>query len=292
MDKLKEFYRNHLKRRLTSGAALILVLAVCSASLLTTYFKRDDAISPLLIAGAVIVPFQEGINELAGALFRNNRERLSLAEASERIDELESELTDREMKISQLEQLSQENRELRKLLNAADTVEEYGYMEATVIGNDGVGVFRRFLIDKGTRDGILVDMNVVNGDGLVGLVTSVGLNYAVVTTIIEDDVNVSAMTKNGHENCIVTGDVTVSGPAVLKLENALVSVDLVNDSTLVTSNISDKYLPGLLIGYADEIETNDGDLTQSGIVRTAADFTRLKEVLVITTLKEKKEEAE
>ena len=99
--------------------------------------------------------------------------------------------------------------------------------------------------------------------------------------------NVSAMTKNGHENCIVSGDLARSGNGRLLLENALSGVDLLNDGTLVTSYISDRFLPNLLIGYAVDVHENEGGLTQSGYVTTAVAFTRLSEVLVITTMHDK-----
>ena len=164
--------------------------------------------------------------------------------------------------------------------------------EALIIGNDGVNSFERFTINKGTSDGIRVNMNVINDEGLIGIVTYAGLNYAVVTSIIEEGMNVSAMTKNGHENCIVSGDFAQSGKGRLLLENALSSVDLQNDGTLVTSFISDRFLPNLLIGYAVDVTENEGGLTQSGYVTTAVDFSRLSEVLVITTMHDTLQDAE
>ena len=129
-------------------------------------------------------------------------------------------------------------------------------------------------------------MNVINGNGLVGIVTFVGLNYSIVTSVIEENMNVSAMTKNGHENLVLTGALKSAGNSTLLLRNASADIDLSEDSALVTSNISDKFLPGILIGYADHVEMNADGLTQSGTVKTAVDFTKLKEVLVVTTLRE------
>ena len=54
---------------------------------------------------------------------------------------------------------------------------------------------------------------------------------------------------------------------------------------LVTSYISTKYLPGILIGYVTEINPDSNNLTHSGYVTPAADFTHLEEVLVVTTQK-------
>ena len=55
---------------------------------------------------------------------------------------------------------------------------------------------------------------------------------------------------------------------------------------IVTSNISDKYLPGLLIGYVDKIKLDDNEITYSGRLTPAVDFKHLQNVLVIKTKKE------
>ena len=59
---------------------------------------------------------------------------------------------------------------------------------------------------------------------------------------------------------------------------------------IVTSNISDKYLPGILIGYINTINTDSNNLTKSGYITPAVDFEHLEEVLVILELKQTIEE--
>ena len=53
----------------------------------------------------------------------------------------------------------------------------------------------------------------------------------------------------------------------------------------MTSNISDKYLPGLLIGYIDTVTNDANNLTRSGTITCASDFDHLETVLVITDMK-------
>ena len=65
-----------------------------------------------------------------------------------------------------------------------------------------------------------------------------------------------------------------------------------NGDKIVTSNISEKYLPGILIGYAKDVTTDANNLTQSGYLVPAVDFEHLQEVLVITQKKEAKEAIE
>ena len=74
--------------------------------------------------------------------------------------------------------------------------------------------------------------------------------------------------------------------------NALADFDPSEDNTLVTSSISDRFLPGLLIGYAEDVKLNPDGLTKSGTILTAVNFTAIDEVLVITTMREELKETE
>lgn len=285
-DSIKEFFKK-LIRHLNVKVALVIVVVLSVVSLLLQYFHREDSISFVSVAGAVVIPFQEGVNEIGKFLFDRESERKAISEAKAKIDELTEENKALKREIDELGVIRQENAEYRKLLNARERLAAYDVRSASVIGNDGVNVFRRFTVNLGSVDGIEKDMNVINSDGgLVGLVSFVGLNYSIVTSIIESGVSISAMTKNGNGNCILTGTETSADHSLLKLENALASVDFTNDGTLVTSNISDRYLPNILVGYVTEVNLNRDGLTQSGFVRTAVDFTSLREVLIIRGKKE------
>ena len=267
-----------------------MVIALCVASLIYQYFSREDAYPVSSLAFSAIVPFQQGVNSIGGILFDRETARMELSEAKLRIEELEEENRLLKIREDRNQDLIRENEDLRALLRAKERLSSYEMLEASVIGSENSDIFRRFTIDRGTMDGIAVNMNVINGDGLIGYISQAGLNYAVVTCITEDDISVSAMTKNEKKHCVVTGDLELSREGMLKMENAPVSVDFRSDSTLVTSNISDRYFPGLLIGYVAEYEKDLGELTQSGTVRCAVDFSDIREVLVITSQKEKKED--
>ena len=69
--------------------------------------------------------------------------------------------------------------------------------------------FSTFTIDKGSKDGIAADMNVMAGSGLVGIVTEVGPTWAKVRSIIDDSSNVSAMVLSTSDRCIVSGDLSL-----------------------------------------------------------------------------------
>ena len=123
--------------------------------------------------------------------------------------------------------------------------------------------------------------------GLMGIVTDVGANYATVRSIIDDSSRVSAMAQQSGDSCIVAGDLQLFKEGRLKLSYMEKDDDIKDGDMIVTSNISGKFLPGILVGYATDITVDYNDnLTKSGYLIPAARFDRLQEVLVITDLKD------
>ena len=123
--------------------------------------------------------------------------------------------------------------------------------------------------------------------------TEVGPNYSIVSSVI-DDKNVSAMILTTFDKCIVSGDLSLIDDGVLSFKQlANNENEIPIGEQVVTSNISDKYLQGLLIGYVSEVNVDSNNLTRSGYIIPATNFRELQEVLVITVTKEdliKKEE--
>ena len=130
-------------------------------------------------------------------------------------------------------------------------------------------------------------MNVIAEGGLVGRITSVGPNWSRVTSIIDDTSNVSAMTLATEDNLIVSGDLQLMTEGVISFSKLVDSKNQVAEGDkIVTSNISDKYLPNILIGYIHTINRDANNLTNSGYITPAVDFEHLGEVLVILDLKQ------
>ena len=134
-------------------------------------------------------------------------------------------------------------------------------------------------------------MNVIAGGGLVGRITSVGPNWSRITSIISDNSNVSGMTLATEDNLIVSGNLHLMADGIITFSQLVDSQDAVREGDkIVTSNISDKYLPNILIGYIHTINRDNNNLTKSGYVTPAVDFEHLSEVLVITDMKQQIEE--
>ena len=261
------------------------LLCVCMIGITTI---KGSILNPLRTAvGYVLVPIQSGVNRVGGGLYNElssvGKLKMALAEnetLKTRVDELTEENTRLRSEQFELERL-------RSLYELDQEYMQYHKIGARIIAKDSSSWFSVFRIDKGSDDGIKEDMNVIAGGGLVGIVTDVGANYATVRSIIDDSSRVSAMAQQSGDSCIVAGDLQLFKEGRLKLSYMEKDDDIKYGDMIVTSNISGKFLPGILVGYATDITVDYNDnLTKSGYLIPAARFDRLQEVLVITDLKD------
>mgnify|MGYP000791230927 FL=1 len=98
--------------------------------------------------------------------------------------------------------------------------------------------------------------------------------------------SVSAMTVGTDDNCVVEGDLELIDEGKLRFTQLYDKEDKVTvGEQVVTSNISEKYVEGLFIGYVSDIQLDTNNLTKSGTIVTPVDFQHLKDVFVITVNK-------
>ena len=272
---------------LPSKYLLFILTILCTVMMLIT-FGTDVFNRPLNTAvGYVIIPFQQGIGR-AGEWLSNRSEELgqirALLDENARLKEQLAELTEEN---TLLQQDKYELNKLRELFSLDEQYEVYHKVGARIIGRDSGNWYSVFIIDKGEEDGLAVDMNVIAGGGLVGRITSVGPNWAKVTSIISDNNNVSGMTLATEDNLTVSGDLRLMATGCITFSQLLDGQNRVKEGDkVVTSNISDKYLPNILIGYISTIDRDANNLTKSGQIVPAVDFEHLGEVLVITDRKQ------
>ena len=238
----------------------------------------------------MIVPFQNGINQIGtwmnGKLegFQNVEE---LAAQNKELEQRVAELTEENTRLAQNQE---ELARLQELYQLDQSYSEYDKVAAQVISKDPGNWYDTFVINKGSADGIEKDMNVIANGGLVGLVVEVETNCATVRSIIDDSSSVSAMTASTSDTCIVSGDLRLMDEGKLAFSQMSTENAVAVGEQIVTSNISDKYLRGILIGYVSEVTEDSNHLTNTGYITPAVDFKHIQEVLVIKELKQTKGE--
>lgn len=277
----KKNQTSHTNRYILFGLSVFCVLMMLLSSF------SDKVGGPFkVIANVTVIPLQQGINQIGGWMgdMKDNFSTLKQLQAEnkklqEQVDALTTEN-------NYLQEESYEYERLQELYKLDQNYSDYEKTAAHVIGKDAGNWFSTFTIDKGSRDGITADMNVLAGSGLVGIVTEVGPTWAKVRSIIDDSTNISGMVLSTSDTCIVSGDLSLMTTGQIAFEQMENNDNIVTvGDQIVTSYISDKYLQGILIGSVSEINVDSNNLTRSGYITPAVDFRNLQEVLVITTTK-------
>ncbi len=134
-------------------------------------------------------------------------------------------------------------------------------------------------IDAGSSDGIQPEMTVINGDGLVGRVKSVGPTTSTVLLAVDGDFSVGARLENSGEIGHVDGG--GSRPMTFTLLSA--QTPLTPGQRLVTvGSVGDRpFVPEVPIGRITEVRRTPGALTRTGTVAPYVDFTALDVVGVV-----------
>lgn len=198
-----------LKKRTkhTIPAKYILTFLSCGCALLiiVSFISEPFGNTIKNSAAQIVVPVQKGMNHVGLWLADKSDTIKEYAKLQDENKELKQKLADIQSQNSILIQQQSELEKLRELYQLDDIYSDYPKVAARVISMQPDNWFSEFTIDKGSEDGIEVDMNVLADAGLVGRVTYVGKNYSKVTTIINDNSNVSAKSASTSDNCIVSG---------------------------------------------------------------------------------------
>ncbi|MBQ6376124.1 MAG: rod shape-determining protein MreC [Lachnospiraceae bacterium] len=273
------------------GRHFLSVMAILCIGLIALTAGSDRVSGPVRnIAGYVITPFQNGVNRIGGWFtgeLQGFRDVKALSEENASLKEEISQLT---LKNNELVQNQTELVRLRSLYQMDKKYSEYDKVAAEVISKDPGNWYSTFVVNRGSKDGIAVDMNVLGAGGLIGIVTEVGANWAQIRSIVDDESHISAMASNTSEPCVVNGNLLMMDTGKIAFSGLRDGDNQVTEGTsIVTSNISDKYLTGILIGYVSDIALDANNLTKSGTIIPAADFRNIREVLIITEQKTERE---
>ena len=279
--------REPLHLHIPARYLLLLTSALCVGLILITYYT-DILTGPLSgFANYVIVPFQNGVSR-AGEWIAEREQLVSDIETLQTQNaELKAENEELTASNRELEQEKHELVRLRELYQLDGTYAEYPKVGARIIARENGSWYHTFTINKGTDDGLTLDMNVLAAGGLAGRITYIGRGWARVQAIIDDGANISATVQRTQDNLVVSGDLTLyENGEIAFSELADPDSNVKVGDSVVTSNISDKYLPGILIGYISEIADDPNQLTKSGRLTPAVDFAHLDTVLVIQQVKQ------
>ncbi|MEE1928388.1 rod shape-determining protein MreC [Streptomyces sp. TRM 70351] len=262
---------------------LLLVLLVASAFALITVDLRSGERSPLdnarQGAASVFGPVETAV---AGAVDPVGNAITAVRESGDRHDRisaLERENAELKQRLGSDARRTSRVAELNTLLRTA-AAGQYGVKGAQVVA---IGAAQGFswtiTIDVGERDGITPDMTVLNGDGLVGRVTTVGPATSTVLLATDPDFTVGTRMEGSNELGFATG----RGDSWLTVQLLNAKAKVEKGDRLVTFGSSNDrpFVPGVPVGEVTEVPPASGDLTRTVRVEPYVGFSRLDIVGVV-----------
>lgn len=275
----------HDKREIPPKYIYLFLAVICFILLFFSVIFEKKFTALKKVTSTIITPMQAGINEIGTSIYNDVTNRKTKRKLMEENKELSAKLDTYSAQIKEYEQKNYELKRLQELLDLQEKYAEYHTTGARVIATDSTNWFSTFIIDKGKKDGVKVGCNILADGGLAGIVTEVGDDYAKVRSIIDDNSNVSAAISGNETLCTVSGDLKSIGDGYINVGYINKAEEIAEHAELVTSHVSDKFLPGILIGYIAEIELDANNLTKSAKCVPVVDFRNLQEVLVVLDLK-------
>ncbi|GGN55252.1 rod shape-determining protein MreC [Streptomyces albiflavescens] len=267
----------------TRESRLLLVLLIAIAFALITVDIRGGQDSPVdgarQAAATVFGPIENGVSSAVNPVGNAISAVRDSGDRHDRIAQLEHDNTELKAKLGSDDRNRSRLKQLNKMINVA-AEGQYGIKGAEVIA---IGAAQGFswtvTIDVGANDGIKRDMTVLNGDGLVGRVTTVGPDTATVLLANDPDFTVGTRMESSDELGFASGQ----GDRPLRVELLNGKAKIKKGDRLVTfgSQADRPFVPGVPVGVVSRVDPSGGGLTRTIYVKPFASFTKLDIVGVV-----------
>ena len=256
--------------------ALVLAIGLTALSVLTGFHLPDK------IVQGVLTPIRAGVSKLtdqAEQLYSYMFRYESLLAENESLKEKIAQMED-DARLA--DSVSRENDRLRALLELTTSHEDYKLTDAYVIAWGSNDWSRTLTINRGTNAGVEVGMCAITANGeVVGLVTQAGTNYALVRTVLDPSLGISAtMASTGH-NGMVQGNYAEGREDLLRMNYLPSSAVIRNNDQVVTSG-STVYPRGLILGYVVDAGFDDTGVAKFALLQPAANIETLEQVFILT----------
>ncbi len=269
--------------KLIQWIAFLSLIVVIIFLVVTTYNSKKSAAHAIQnVAVAVAEPAVEGTYNASGGIKDFFQRLFALRQVDREYEELKSRVLQLELENQQLENLKLENERLTELLGFAEDNPEYKYINAKVIAKDPGSWFMEFTINRGSNDGIEVDMAVANQNGLIGRIIEVNNTTSQVITIIDTRSAAAGVVERSRDQGIVRG---ASDPEsitpICHLDLLPNDADLIPGDLVLSSSLGGIYPKGIIVGEVEEVVYESGTVAYAKII-PSVDFRRIEEVLIIT----------
>ena len=261
---------------------IILVVAVLLSAALAVVAGVTNQTLPGMIVQGVLAPFKSALNSLTSLAEQYYSYMFRYESLAAENQKLKADMAQMEDVARQADAVSRENQRLREMLNLQSTHESYKLVDAYIIGWSSSDFSNTFTINRGTTAGIQANMVAITENGqVVGLVTEAGPNYAVVKTVLDSTLEISATIASSGYNGMVSGGY-INGQETLLQMNYLPSSSIIRNKDQVVTSGSTVYPRGLILGYVVDAGFEETGVAKYALLEAAADISSLEQVFILT----------
>ncbi len=235
------------------------------------------------ILGAIFTPIQKsatwvgnGIHDVFSVWGDRNKLQKENEELKEEVNKLREQLVD-------YESVKQENILYRDFLGIKEKEPDMQFVPAKLIAKVSDTNSKTFSIDKGSVNGISIHDPVITGDGVVGYISKVALTYSTVTTLLDIDMNISAVDSRTRKDMgILKGSLKLSDEGKCELTMLPENTGAEVGDLIVTTGYGGVFPKDLILGKITSISLSNTDISKTALVEPTVDISNVSDVLVIT----------
>ena len=271
-----------MKHLFSKRVRIVLLAAVGIALVLTVVSNLTGLSLPDMFVKGVLTPIRTGASKLtdgAQQIYNYMFEYESLVAENEALRE---QLAQMEQDARRADSVARENERLRSWLGLTQTREDFKSVDCYIISRSSQQWSSTFTVNKGTTSGIEEGMCAVTANGeLVGLVSEAGTNYAVIKTVLDSSLEISATIAASGYNGMVQGGYASGQDGLLRMDYLPSSAVIRNHDQVVTSG-STVYPRDLIMGYVVDAGFDDTGVAKYALLEPAVNVGSLEQVFIIT----------
>ena len=271
-----------MRKLLSSKLIIIIVVAVLITAALAIAAGVSSQTAPGTFVQTLLNPLKAGFNALTKQAEQYYSYMFRYEALAAENEQLKASIAQMEDVARQADATSHENQRLRALLEFKTTHEDYKLVDSYIIGWSSSDFSNTFTINRGKDAGIDINMVAITENGeVVGLVTEAGPNYAVVKTVLDSTLEISATIASSGYNGMVSGGYIRGNETLLQM-NYLPSSSIIRNKDQVVTSGSTVYPRGLILGQVVDAGFEETGVAKFALLQPVADIESLEQVFILT----------
>ena len=262
-------------------AVTIVLLSVAFCGMII-YSLQSDANGISSSVSTVVSPLQKIVYNINSRVKETVDFFLNFSEVKLENEQLKQKNAELANELIEYESLKDEVERLREALNFTESRSNYNYVGVNIIGYSGSSLSDGYIIDKGSNDGIAKNMVVVSYKGLVGKVTKVSSNFAVVQSILNENIAVAVMDQQTRDATgVLQGLSDKKDTNMTVVYNLPIDSDVKEGDIIITSGLGKIYPKEIPVGTVVSVEEDHVRVMKSAVVEPFVNFNEVEELFVV-----------